>query len=39
MVVNVEEIFKSQNEYEIQKAVTEVFVDLINENVALIFAS
>lgn len=32
MVVNVKEIFKSQNEYEIEKAVTEVFVDLINEN-------
>ncbi len=39
MVINVEEVFKSQNEYEIKKAVTEIFVDLINENVALIFAS
>lgn len=38
-MINVEEIFQSQNEYEVEKAVTEIFADLINENVAFIFAS
>ena len=38
-MINVEEIFQSQNEYEVEKAVTENFADLINENVAFMFAS
>lgn len=38
-MINVEEVFKCQNEFEIKKAVTEIFADLINENVAFIFAS
>lgn len=38
-MVNVEEIFKSQNEYEIKKAVTDIFVNLINENLAVKFKS
>lgn len=38
-MVNVEEIFKSQNEYEIKKAVTDIFVNLINENLTVKFKS
>lgn len=36
-MINVEEIFQSQNEYEIKKAVTEIFADLINHNATLWF--
>lgn len=36
-MINVEEIFQSQNEYEVEKAVTEIFADLINENMTTVF--
>lgn len=36
-MINVEEIFQSQNEYEVEKAVTEIFADLINEKAILVF--
>lgn len=36
-MINVEEVFKSQNEFEIKKAVTDAYVDLINEKATLDF--